>query len=951
MSTKTGQVRYVRLSPGRRHFQRTLLKLMGKKRCQLSATSDALLRGMRSVAPEAELLPLGQLISQVYQLTELQGKLPIAFPGQVVAAIAEACQRLSPDRPLGRVGRISGIHRALAATIQDLRGYELGPSELELAVEKASEFLAPKLLDLAFVYRESEEALKLLKLGHLSDGLAATLATSPKLADELGRLIIAVDGEVTPLVTEWFTWLAKCGAEVIVLGEIHTDSEALFARPSELLNGARVETQLDESGVADLVFSLSTKPVDHLKIDIVSAADVLAECEWALRGCHERMQAGLDSDKLGIVARDLKQYGPFLVAASERLGVPIVMARREPLLSNRLAAFFSELLLALGANDVRKLLVPFRSPYVGLDRETYAMIETTIRESHRIRGSEWEALSLASESLRDHIPWLAPLLDWRSEAKSQAVEPHEWITRFFDFAEIVPWQEILIEDPTMFERDGRAVSALKGVLHEQASVAKVRGPAALPYAAAVSWMRRAWEDADYSVPAGTHGVHVVGSASELPAISDLFVLGMLEGTFPRRPREDPILSDAERDELSDLCGLKVKLPTSKLSKLGEREEFVRVCAAPTRRLTFSYPATSADRDNIPTAYLDEAHRLANQVELVQRRRTEYAPSNPELQADIALSESLAGPPAPYADPTFSLDSVREGFTIAEGTPISASDLRRASSCAFAFAAHELLDIAPDRTSAAWVRLVRLPRLVHLATQLDPESARSALKAALDEMLDASTGRLDEWELKLLAASGSRHIEEWIAREFRARELWPREVLGVDVKLGELGTSAAAGRGVPLTDRLPALSRMGPYTVAHLYETVAPEGSKLDDSGDTLYYGTLLALIKSGREASALEIDGMNGRRILLVRPNSNAGHRSDPKSGLFISSFEQEGTTSENTQRIRGLVNSAVETMRVANVRPRPGPRCERCQFGELCRQSSVFGETSDLPQVTNGSL
>lgn len=961
MASKPGCVRILRLTPGRRHLERSVRKLIGKKPCTLTATSDAGLRGLRAMRESAfnrediEIVPLGSLITRVARLAGAS-RHDIAQQGQVVAAIGEACRELSGDRPLGRVRELSGIHRALAATLRELRNYEIDAGRLDQASLRASEHLAPKLADLGEVLQVSNEILAMLRLGHLTDWLSAALEVEPAEVEAIGKVVVVIDEQVSPLLVRWLDWLATTGTELIALTEFHSQDPSLFQRNQPGLALAKKEDWHEPGSLGDQVFGSGNVVAESPAVEVVATSDVMAECEWALRSVHADQTAGLDSGLIAIMSRDLATYGPFLEAASERLSVPISLSRRAPLLSSRLVAFFADILQCLDSADVRSLMGPLRSPYAGLDPLAHSAIDQALRLAHGQGTRAWDALDKVAEAMADEIPWLGPLLDWRREASAHSAQASEWIRRLLDLAEILPWQEALQPEGETGGRETRAQTAMRRALSEGASISRVRGGGHLTLSQAVKWIRRSWEGAEYWIPANDEGVRVVSSAAELGGVERLYVLGLLEGSFPKRPREDPILSDSERDELSGILGLDPPLPTSREDAIEEREEFIRVCSAASERLILSYPTTSGDRDNIKTAYLDDVLAVAANTLQTSRQRTEFAPADSALEADVRMTASLMTT-VPYAEPEYGVPWVRDRFRWPEDRPFRPQQLRRALNCPFQFAAHDVLDVRPNRGTGAWAGLAKLPHRAQLALSGSPEEAEVALHKQLGNYLDELVGHLDRWELALLTAGGRRLIRDWIRREFRARELWPRRDVIPDVALGTHGTLASAGQGIPIAETLPALSRMGPYSVAHLYEVSAPDRLESDEGGNLLYYGMLLALIKRDAERSALEIDGMNGRRVLLVRHRGPDPLKSELASGLMaiaLPSLLERGQSIEMpapevSKLVGRLARDASNTALSAEITPKKSRQhCPRCQFGELCRRSWDFGETNDPFEADN---
>ena len=937
----------------------TLVELAkGKEDLQVTAVSEPALRGLRALfsVEEAEklgieLLPLGNLVSRACRLAHLQTR-HIAQTGQVEAAIAEACKRLPGDSPLASGALMPGIHRALAETLRALRAHGLDSTRLDLAADEVGEHLAAKLRSLGFVLRESEESLRLLGREHLTSWLQRSVESDPKECENPGRVVIVIGGELDPALAAWIDWLAQTPGKLTLIGETHPKLPSMFAQDSEFFPGTKPEFRVEESAVSGLLFAPDVNPTSAISLEVVASSDLLAECEWALRGCERALVEGVAATQVAVVARELGSYAPAIQASARRLGVPISLPWRASLLSNRLVAFFLELLEALGSSDVRSLIKPLKSVYSGLDSETQAVVEDVLRELRRSGPEAWGVLESVAGALTDRVAWLEPVLEWRAEAMKQPTELWEWFRKIMELAELIPWQDAAMAFPEFIERDSRAQTAMHRALTEKASLAKVHRLPPLDYSHALQWMRAAWDDADYSVPSQPGGVRVVSNGSELGECRVVFVLGMLEGVLPRRPREDPILGDLERDALSAAARLTVPLPTSKQEAAREREEFVRICSAAGERLVLSYRTATGERNNIPTAYIKDAERVIANPIIITHSRTQLVPEEPKIASDMALANAFDGPRQRLARSDFDNPVIRRRFAWSTDRSFRPHQLKRAATCPFRFFARDVLELKPTRRLQVWNGLLELPETAKLASQPDRESAQTALTTVLEEFIDVRVGRLANWELALIKSGGRRMVADWVEREFSARELWPRHDVQLDVPIGSPGILPKAGPDVTLEGTVPATGRMGPYSYIRLYELSAPDKLGRDSAdADFLYYALWAIIAKGDAEGTAIEIETLGHTRRLFVLPRLGGALRSDKEIGLFAApvTVAEEDVIKSAKARARGLIQVAVQRARGAEVTPTPGQHCTGCAYGELCRRSNEYGESDDPFEVDLG--
>lgn len=137
-------------------------------------------------------------------------------------------------------------------------------------------------------------------------------------------------------------------------------------------------------------------------------------------------------------------------------------------------------------------------------------------------------------------------------------------------------------------------------------------------------------------------VRVVGTgAGDGQPAKVTIVLGLLERSFPREPKQDPVLRDAVRRRLRETSG--IVLDTAEDSAERERECFARAVATASRALYLSYAATdAAGKPAVPSFFLDDLQRAAGSAFVAERASvadvtppTGEASSRAELLAAVA----------------------------------------------------------------------------------------------------------------------------------------------------------------------------------------------------------------------------------------------------------------------------------------------------------------------------
>ncbi|MEA2553278.1 MAG: hypothetical protein QOJ65_1454 [Fimbriimonadaceae bacterium] len=945
------RLRALGLVPGAASLRLVLAEFNRGNRDVVTSLDDNLLRSIAQLMPEDDgPSPFGKVVNDFLLLCDESPKRQVGT-GHYVAAIGQACEQLETDSPFAAASRFPGFHKAVARTMRELHAWSIGPSKLEAAAAKTTPETAEKLRSLALIESGARETIETLGRQLNSEQVLHALECKPAQGNKIPRVLIFTGSCDHPLVAKWIQWLADCGADVTVAMDRPT--QRLFGGSEAL--AAMLGVPIEDRGTPnELCRCLFTDQTGHgePKVKVTSCSDALAEAEWALRGCLQDLEDGVPPGQIAIYARNLEEYASYLEAASKRLGVRLSIARRAPIFTNRFARLVLEALEFCGSDDPRKLIPLLGCSYLGLDRKTSDEIRETARTAYKARRNAWPVMNGWAQGHEDQIPWLKRLMDWREDAIKAPLPLHMWTNRLRSLVDILPWHGSATEGPSR-TRDMRAPGALQRAVANVASVRGVGEDKPVTLADFARLCRSLAEDEEYSLPANETGVSVVSSAAALGEVRSLYAIGMLEGVFPRRRSEDPILNDEDRRALSDTLELNPTLPTSFDHARQERDEFYRLCAAAGERLTLSYPQADESRDNVPAFYLHEVARALG--EFVQKHNYPRVPFAPSADSCLAPADQRlrAALDSPREDPLpvyFLTKEVKDQLAWPIGQPFTPQDLRDALRCEFRHFVSKRLDLKPNREASRWSKLRNLPRATRLLHQADEASARVALEIALEAELDSMYGEAPEWEMALLRSGGRRLISEWVRREFTARQLWPKEAdsLKTDIPFGAPGLRDTMPGDVPLVGAVAGTSRMGPYAVSHLYESQPPNkeslgGAPLDEL-DMLYYGLHL-LARHGQGAgSAVEVESMSGERTLLLMPRLPEMPLPSRKlEGLDVIDLATggEGALAQKAfyDEVKRRLKRAVQRLQQSGVAPMPGSHCSWCSYGELCRRSLDFGE------------
>lgn len=441
-------------------------------------------------------------------------------------------------------------------------------------------------------------------------------------------------------------------------------------------------------------------------------------------------------------------------------------------------------------------------------------------------------------------------------------------------------------------------------------------------------------------------------------VRSVYLLGLLEGVFPRRRSEDPILTDWDRGRISELFPDRTRLRNSHDKAAAERDEFIRLCGAPSERLVMTYPQTEEDRDNVRAFYLIEVERAMG-GRAVQRdhARSRLFDSQSVLEADKALAGAFAAERAHAPPEELRTPEARSIVRAAETRHLTPDDLSEILDCPFRYLVNRSLRLEPNRRRSRWHRLYRLPRDTGLASLPIREAAEKALALALDAEVSRHLSDASPHDLALMRSGGERLIDEWLEREFRARELWPRDSLEdkPSFENGQLRSKLKARETfIFLKGDFPALSVRGPYRVLHLFAASDPfeDGSeggselwhKLGDRHQFELGLYLTALASNTGDRVGIEVDTASGSRLLFLTPRPDGQIASDTKRDFRIIAIDTD-LRAQIRMNVGNKVSQAVNRIHDVLVQPMPEPKkCRLCEYGELCRRSTEYGEGEEDP-------
>ncbi len=979
----------------------------------ITSFEDSFLPSCRRILSETSPISVrsfADIVRHLHFLAGLETK-RVAPGAQQIAAMQQAApQQAAIANSIGdpaafdQVAEFAGFARAAVKTLRELHEYGIDSDSLRLLASgldgmgdplpeerKLSADLSKKVKDLAGLNDRSDAILAEIGTTSLSEMIHRSMEEFTTVDGEYRRVLVFAHATYKHVALKWLRWLAHAGCQVTVVVDSHPamqrgDTSGVFEAGKRIVDALGVEPTSIGSPNKLLEGLFASVVPEGLALEggvtIQAASDPLSECEWALRHAMKRRQY----ESVLIFTRNVERYAPLLEIAAKRFGVTLQSSRRAPLTSNGFVRFTLSMLKAISEDDIRAFGNLLNSSYLQLSAPAKELIGRWVREAYAEEkltvDHAWRSLSLKVRSslgleepevatsppvdapLRDDIEWLVELTRWRTEHLGVSKTPNDWYrllkghggeqgfleqARWFQGAalssEFFPRATVLVNS----DRDQRAFTAFCGAIHRQAAVRTVSEKREIGFKEFLTFVEEVCSDADVSLPTPESRIRVTGRAEDAEGADLVIALGMLEGEFPQRRKEDPILSDFDREALSKAFELPAPLATSHDRARAERDVFYRVCALAEKELLLSYPLTEGDSDNVPAFYLEEVRRvLGNSVtERVYPRNVLVDPEELNL-SDSELAQGLAGPREEPLDNELLLSSTTEQIKY-DGIKFSISQLRDLNRCPFKFFVESRLQLKPNQSREWYQALRNLPTRALLMTAESAEVAKDRLQESLANWLEEKRFEIPEWEVGIIKSAAERLIESWIEREFKARELWRTQPGQFRFGVSYVGEQKVINRlGIELDETVPAVHEGAYGRTMHLYK---PRAIKADLKKPEDYqkmvetYGPLFCAAHTTGTETRIEVDGLNNRRTLLrFEKPIDAPNRVDTNlkvESVNILNFENL-SRNKFAEMVKDHINQAKAVAASGKMEARPGDHCEFCSLGDLCRRSQTFGEQAD---------
>jgi ATP-dependent helicase/nuclease subunit B len=526
------------------------------------------------------------------------------------------------------VAETPGFGEALFRLVRELRGAGYDLADLGPLLDGATD-AAEKAASLTEILASFEQRRAGFYGPH-----DALVAADPARLDGLALLVYGML-EVPPTLERLIVRVAERMPVAVLLPDPPAAEQAPVALlRRRLIEQGAVHTALDgktEAGMAldqlrAVLFTPPSKPgiEPDGTVQLVSAPDPAREVRAAARACLEWAVEGVEFWEMAVAYRHGEAYRPLVEAVLIEAGIPLYLHEGSPLAERPLGRQTLGLLDLYDSDLSRQSVMDFLTDAWFPDalREQYggsvpaARWDSVSRQAGIVGGAEqWgqrlAALQrdLAGDDAQEDQP------DWVRDRIADADQLRRFIAeldrQLLAHPGRAPWaahlsylRELLA---TYVSRSEEIVIALRGLERFTALEAEVEFDRFLDVVRRALETLRSEDVLDGQPGAfARRGVNVV-AVNSLPGIEfrRLWVLGAAERSFPPPARQDPILLDEERAEISKRAGALL----APRAERGSEEElgFALASEAARERLVVSYArrATGESRPRLPSVFFRE----------------------------------------------------------------------------------------------------------------------------------------------------------------------------------------------------------------------------------------------------------------------------------------------------------------------------------------------------------
>ncbi len=924
---KNGDFSYLPIGPSPRLLKSKLEKSLkdGGKICAFSEVGLRTIYEMLEYPDNGEFVTFPKLTEHVCLMLDIP-YFPLASQGVVRESLRYAINHL-PESPFVDILHYPGYLTVLQRLLHEFRMWN-APLQIECYSSIEDERLSQLLNIVCQVDSLQKSCLEKIGVEILSSRLRRCLDADVKELLEHFDVSFVHSSEVTPLIIDWLSWARERSLSGTYYYPKISNRKNMF-QGIELLIGKSAECSDVKHFWYENLFTTEKNEKIDIDAQLFSTPDILAECEWVVHKCMEHTKGHVSGKRIGIYAKELESYAPLLRVAAERVGLPLRFCMRTKLVENTFVGYVNNLLKWLLLEDISSASYVINSSYSGINYEEKQFLLDSLHRSIPHNDSHQVLLDNLPSTFECSV-WLKKIIEWGLSVKSIECNLETWIQNLRDLILIVS-DNFFDENPynrdELLERDQRACLSLIRSLTDYASIHTRDVYRHYSASKFHDVCIKVWEMDDVVYPYMQSGVTVTNNLDALQELDVLFVVGCLEGFYPKKRRENVILSDEDKQLVSETVSLVHLLPNSYDTVREERDDFIRICALPSEQILFSYPETSEDRDNIPAFYITEIERYLGRdlhtkhytrLDGVNREKEQRKIlTNKADEKDSWTSEFLAGK--------------REGC-------VDVKELVSIEQCPFRAALKYGLDVREDATlQNAFGYVLKLLNWDRTMEMKSEEEARKMLLSQFQVLLSEKLYKLTAWEKSLLSGAVKNRINNFIKREFSARDLWRRKEKELykneDISEANSRNSITIqGEQITLVGTLPARYTTDEYTILTSFDNGYRYVSWDNDFSSQHLLEGILMLTQYGKNlATGIEVDDLNEKRYLLLLPKLYDNSLKSSSDGM-LNIREVSDNIPEYYKQLRVKMLECWNQWKKGNMVPKKNDSCRSCAYHSLCR-------------------
>lgn len=532
----------------------------------------------------------------------------------------------------GSFARVAGhaaTERALSRVFRELRTAPAGA--LERLARQSS-----RAADLVSLYRQY---LAMTSGTYDAQDLAArALATLPASTDalrDLGRIILYLPRSLAPADHAFVAALLACDTADIIFG--------LTGDPA-----ADRETE-DLAASLGAAIALSAGATATTATSVIRAADLEEEVRSAVRALLEAASAGTPLHRMAILFPAPETYSPLVeevLAASE---TPFNGPPSRPLSATTPGRTLLDL-LALPGRDFRREDVTdwlAAAPILEVEGEPGTVPAETwdelARDAGVVRGFDHWDHRVEAFSRRNSTPDYQREAGPRLHAFMRELDARLRLPVSPSLRSLAAWAESLLlrylGDADTYAlnagpADQAAYDELAATLREMADTASTMPLPGDPLASLVRLLEQAWERPIGRLGPFGQGVFIGSLATARGMSFDrVLVLGMVDGILPPTNRDDPLLTDEERDD----AGMAVQQTRRDRARA---DYLAALATAPERILCYPQSSLRSGEKHLPSRWLLESLAALNGGP-VTSAAFETMPAGPWLRTSASFRQSVS----------------------------------------------------------------------------------------------------------------------------------------------------------------------------------------------------------------------------------------------------------------------------------------------------------------------